>query len=183
MTLTQSLVDRITVRTPCTESWDAMRGDDRKRFCGKCRLHVYDISAMSRGEAETLLAARIAPGRGATNGATNGGSDRLCVRFARRPDGTVVTDDCGPVRRAIRRRAMVVRAAAAGIFAMFFPLAACSKPAPAVDVQGTPISPPDRLAGEAELGDVCPPEMGKMRIAPPDQPPVTPPPESPLPPK
>ncbi len=40
MTPTPSLVDRITVRTPCTESWDAMRGDDRKRFCGKCRLRV-----------------------------------------------------------------------------------------------------------------------------------------------
>ncbi len=176
MTPTPSLVDRITVRSPCTESWDAMRGDDRKRFCDKCRLHVFDISAMSRPEAEALLATRL------TGGGNAPGADRLCVRFARRPDGTVVTEDCGPVRRAIRRRAIAVRTAAASIFAMFFPLAACSQPAPTIDVQGTPLAPPERLAGEVELGDYCPPEMGKVRVEPPTpagEPPVTPPPESP----
>lgn len=175
MTPTPSLVDRITVRTPCTESWDAMRGDDRKRFCDKCRLHVFDISAMSRIEAEALLTTRL------TGGGNAPGADRLCVRFARRPDGTVVTEDCGPVRRTLRRRAIAVRTAAASLFAMFFPLAACSQPTPTIDVQGTPVAPPERLAGEVELGDYCPPEMGKPSVP---QPParVTPP-ESPSPPK
>ena len=27
-----------------------MTGDDRVRFCGQCRLHVYDISALTRDE-------------------------------------------------------------------------------------------------------------------------------------
>lgn len=164
----KSLVDLVSVRTPCTESWDAMRGDDRKRFCDKCRLHVYDISAMTRPEAEAILATQT------TRAASDGGpgeTDRLCVRFARRPDGTVVTQDCGSflkktVRRAIRRRAIALRTAAASILALFFPLAACSQPAPTIDVQGSPVPPPERIAGEVELGDFRPPEMGKPSVPP-----------------
>jgi len=108
-------LDAIDVAAPCTESWDAMTGDDRSRFCGSCRLHVYDLSAMSRAEAEELVRSRK----------RDGGS--LCVRFVRRADGTVATDDCGPVRRALRRRALRVRAAAVAALAFLFPMAACGR--------------------------------------------------------
>jgi hypothetical protein len=56
-----------------------MTGDDRSRFCSHCNLNVYNISAMSRSEAESLIASA---------------EGRLCVRYYRRKDGTVMTQDC-----------------------------------------------------------------------------------------
>jgi hypothetical protein len=76
-----------------------MQGDDRVRFCGSCRLHVYNLSAMSRTEAQELVAA------------TEG---RRCVRFYIRKDGTVLTSDC-PVGVAVlgQRLKWIASAAAA----------------------------------------------------------------------
>jgi len=101
-----ALLNRISVATPCTEDWNAMTGDAKRRFCGSCRLHVHDLSAMTRDEAESLL--RTAEGR-------------TCVRFRRRPDGRVVTKDCLTVRDRLRRRARRVRIAAAALFWMVAP--------------------------------------------------------------
>jgi len=36
-------LDSLTVASPCPESWDAMPGDDRRRYCGRCRLPVQPI--------------------------------------------------------------------------------------------------------------------------------------------
>ena len=47
----------IQVATPCTQSWEAMQGDDRVRHCDACDLNVYNLSEMSRGEAEQLVLA------------------------------------------------------------------------------------------------------------------------------
>jgi hypothetical protein len=77
-----------------------MSGDERSRFCAKCRLHVHDLSAMTRDEAVEFLGR---PGGAAT-----------CVRFARRPDGRFVTRDCRVAVRALRRRAFLAAAALAG---------------------------------------------------------------------
>lgn len=58
------------VREPCHESWDAMPGDDRTRYCDRCRKEVHDLSARTADEAEDLLTAARRNGT------------RLCVRFA-----------------------------------------------------------------------------------------------------
>lgn len=125
-------LDALTISTPCTASWDAMSGDDRRRFCGRCRLHVYDLSALTRREARTLLAK---------------GEGRVCVRLHRRPDGRVVTRDCGRVRLALARRLARVRAAAAALLAMLG-LAGCGRdaaappPAPTTGEVAAPPRPP-----------------------------------------
>jgi len=67
-----------------------MPGDDRVRTCGDCRKRVYNLAAMTRAEAEALIASRENP----------------CVRLYRRSDGTVVTADCAPPLRKIRRRVL-----------------------------------------------------------------------------
>lgn len=90
-------LDGIQVASPCTASWDAMAGDDRVRFCGLCAKNVYDLSGMRRGEAEALVF---------------GTEGKVCVRFFRRQDGTVLTDDC-PVGLKAIRRAIFRRVAAA----------------------------------------------------------------------
>ena len=72
-------LDQLRVASPCTVPWDDMRGDDRVRFCGQCEKNVYDLSAMTRAEAEQFLA-------------DHGVS--ACVRLFRRTDGTILTSDC-----------------------------------------------------------------------------------------
>jgi hypothetical protein len=56
-----------------------MAGNERVRFCGQCQRHVYNLSEMARTEAEALVAEK---------------EGRLCVRFYRRPDGTMLTRNC-----------------------------------------------------------------------------------------
>jgi hypothetical protein len=64
----------------CPAKWSQMTGDARVRFCGECKLNVYNLSQMSADDARALLCAN------------EGG--RLCVRFYARADGTVITRDC-----------------------------------------------------------------------------------------
>lgn len=79
--------DQIDVASPCSMRWDDMRGDDRARFCGACRLNVYDISALTRAEAESLIREH---------------EGHLCVRFFRRADGTILTRNCPVGLRRVR---------------------------------------------------------------------------------
>ena len=83
------VLQQISIASPCPASWDDMEGDERVRFCGECKLNVYDLSAMTAGEAARLLLN------------TDG---RLCARFYRRRDGTILTRDCPVGLRAVRRR-------------------------------------------------------------------------------
>ena len=83
-------LDDVKVAAPCPADWDSMIGGGRVRFCGQCQLNVYNLSGMSKREAEALV------------GGTEGG---LCVRFYRRADGSVLTRDCPVGLRALKRRA------------------------------------------------------------------------------
>ena len=92
-------LDRVQVASPCPASWDGMKPVDAEgavRYCGECRLNVYNLSEMTAEQAEALL--REHEGK------------RLCVAFFRRADGTVLTRDC-PVGLKIARRKAVVRRA------------------------------------------------------------------------
>src|ERR1700720_2010162 len=84
-----SPLDRVRIAAPCTADWDQMIGNDRARFCGQCNLNVYNLSSMSKAEAESFIA---------------GNEGRLCVRFYRRADGSILTNNCPVGLRAIRRR-------------------------------------------------------------------------------
>lgn len=66
-----------------------MNGADRTRFCASCQLNVYNLSAMTKKEAENLIVK------------TEG---RLCVRFYRRADGTVLTQNCPTGLKALKKR-------------------------------------------------------------------------------
>jgi hypothetical protein len=74
-----------------------MVGDERVRHCAECKLNVYNLSAMTERQVQAL----IAGSRG----------KRLCTRFYRRHDGTVLTQDCPWSLRAMRRRASRIAAA------------------------------------------------------------------------
>lgn len=100
---TLPMLDRISVASPCNASWDQMLGDDRVRFCLSCEKNVYNLSAMTREEAERLLQERA------------GGE--LCVRFYRRADGTIMTQDCPVGAKRKRRKKLALAVAGAGAMA------------------------------------------------------------------
>src|SRR3954469_22981979 len=82
-------LEMVRVASPCPADWDSMKGDDRVRFCGQCNLNVYNLSGMTRDEAEELV---------------NSAEGRLCVQLLVREDGTVLTQDCPVGLRALRRK-------------------------------------------------------------------------------
>lgn len=96
---------KLEVASPCRESWDRMHGDARSRHCSRCSLNVYNLSAMSRAEAEALIREK---------------EGRLCVRFFQRKDGTVMTRDCpvGQRERRIRRFSWAAVAAALAVLTL-----------------------------------------------------------------
>lgn len=74
----------IDVQSPCDEPWlDMEVVGPGKRNCGLCMQNVFNLSEMTKDEAETLVFES---------------TGRVCVRFFRRMDGSVVTSDCSPVR-------------------------------------------------------------------------------------
>ncbi len=70
-----------------------MTGDERVRHCPECNRNVYNFSAMSGVEIERLLIAA---------------EGRVCGRWYRRADGTVLTQDC-PVgfRRRLKKVSLI----------------------------------------------------------------------------
>lgn len=102
------LLERVRVATPCPANWDSMEGDERVRFCRQCELNVYNLSDMTKAEAESLVAR------------TEG---RLCGRMYRRADGTILSKDCPVGVRALRRRASRATGAAFAALLSFCSLA------------------------------------------------------------
>lgn len=84
-------LDRVKIAASCQADWEQMFSfeGERVRFCSQCNLNVYNLSDMTRNEANALLAR------------TEG---RLCVRFYRRADGTVLTQNCPVGLRALKNR-------------------------------------------------------------------------------
>lgn len=93
-------LDSVRVATPCRAAWENMQGDNQVRFCQTCAKHVYNLSAMTRTEAEALIQAK---------------EGRMCIRFYERADGTVLTQDCPVGLRAVQRR--MFKGLAAGLTA------------------------------------------------------------------
>ena len=100
------ILNQIEVASPCSAQWEEMAGDERVRFCGSCEKNVYNLSAMTTPEIVELIRAK---------------EGRLCARFYRRHDGTLLTADCPVglhhrVQRRVRRWAGVAAAALSSLF-------------------------------------------------------------------
>ena len=100
MPTTRSPLDRVKIASPCTADWRFMLGNDLVRFCGQCNKNVYNLSAMTREQAEGLI--RRMEGN-------------LCARYYMRSDGTILTSDCPVGLRAFKQR---VSRIATAIFAL-----------------------------------------------------------------
>ena len=65
----------LSIPQPCSESWETMNGDSRKRHCEACDSVVHNLAAMTAQQVETLL---NAPG------------PLPCMRIARYEDGSLL---------------------------------------------------------------------------------------------
>src|SRR5688572_13815455 len=131
-----SPLSKVRVASPCPADWDSMIGDERVRFCGQCELNVYNLSAMTKAQADNLIVR------------TEG---RLCVRFFRRKDGSIITQDCPVGLRALRQRMSRIRRAVASMLLGFFAGSAGS-----YALNGFETVPPD---GPHTLGVMAVPEI------------------------
>lgn len=81
-------LEQIHIPAPCSQSWEAMTGEEQARFCERCQKSVHNLSAMTRPEAERLV--------------TRMGG-HLCVRIETRVDGSIITREV-PAKMGIARR-------------------------------------------------------------------------------
>jgi hypothetical protein len=145
-----SPLERVRVAAPCTADWDSMLGDERVRFCRHCELNVYNLSGMSKREAERVVA---------------GAEGRLCVRFYRRADGSVLTQNCPVGLRALKRRvSRVANAVASAAVGFFAGLGLTPSPRPMMMMGAAefrPVPPPPAAPAPAvEEADVAMPMLG-----------------------
>jgi hypothetical protein len=156
-------LDRIQIKTPCFKNWDDMEGSAHRRYCGGCQKHVYDLSSLSRIEAEVLLRFKKCD---------------LCVRYQRNEAGEMRNVS---VRRRMRawsvalcRKNRFVPTSLLAVVVALFAVGCNEKPAsavtqtPAETSAGKPREAPPM--GEMKMGDYAPapllgtptpPETGK----------------------
>ena len=89
----------IQIRKPCPKLWDDLQGDERRRFCSECSLHVLNSATLTRREAEALV---------------RGAEGRVCMRI-----------ECDPKGAPVFREPVVVRVARWALTAGASLLAAC----------------------------------------------------------
>lgn len=108
--------DDIVIPTPCHADWDAMRPEDRGRFCFDCRTSVHDLSAMTEPEAQRFLRDSAANDR------------RVCVSYQHDEAGTLVFREAPPAPVVPLSRLRRPRTAAAALMGatVAATLAACT---------------------------------------------------------
>lgn len=92
------VLDNIRIASPCRADWNEMTGDERVRACGTCHKQVFNLSALTRDEAEALIVER---------------AGNLCARYYQRADGTILLADCEIGARKRRRKALLAAGALA----------------------------------------------------------------------
>lgn len=74
----------LQIARPCSMDWNTMSGDARKRFCAGCQKHVFNLSAMTEGEAKKFA------------DETQG---RECIAYVQADEGKIQTPN--PVERGL----------------------------------------------------------------------------------
>src|SRR5688572_5616099 len=73
-------LEQVRVAEPCPIAWGSMQGDEQRRFCAHCNLHVHNLSAMPKDEAQRLICES---------------AGRLCVAYVPDEQGGVATAVAG----------------------------------------------------------------------------------------
>ena len=150
-----SVLPNIRVASPCTADWNEMTlldAEGRARHCKSCDKNVYNLSAMTRAEAEALIVAK---------------EGRLCVGYWQRKDGTILLKDCLVGTANARKRRLV----AAGAVALLAGGAALTF------TQHTETRSVATTIEQRPVEEVHPDERALPEVAHDDPPPPAPPPE------
>jgi hypothetical protein len=156
------------IQTPCPKRWDELIGDEKKRFCSECSLHVHNGAEMTRAEASALVL---------------GATERVCMRLELDPAGAPVFRDSEPTtpRLQLRRRTFAARAAVWAMSTAAGVLAACARTTPPLPSENPALDPcttnstniMGKVARPELLGDVAEPprapepvRMGEATMAP-----------------
>jgi hypothetical protein len=91
-------LENIRIASPCRADWNEMTGDDRTRTCATCAKQVFNLSEMTRAEAEAVIAEK---------------HGNLCARYYQRADGTIMLADCTVGGSGARARSFVLATALA----------------------------------------------------------------------
>jgi Carboxypeptidase regulatory-like domain/Ankyrin repeats (3 copies)/Ankyrin repeats (many copies) len=94
---TRNFLRNLTVPSPCKADWNSMSGNDQVRFCEHCSLQVHNLSAMTRNQAERLVARS---------------KGRLCVRYHHDAAGQPAPLPLFPKLHRINRRVSRIAAGA-----------------------------------------------------------------------
>jgi len=97
----------LRISSPCPMSWNDLSGNDRIRYCGKCKLNVYNLADMEPQEVEAIV--RKTEGR-------------LCGRLYLRGDRTASLRDCPSSAKRVLFRRIVATASvlALALFGFLF---------------------------------------------------------------
>ena len=165
------VLPNIRVATPCSADWQQMTGDERVRACAQCNKNVYNLSSMTRDEAEALIVEK---------------EGKLCVRYFQRKDGTILLKDCSIGVGQKRKRRLIAAGAAAMLAGGGVLAYKLTRPAPNVSTIGV-LAVPDEVVAEPRhevkgqleapppeepeveliMGDIAPePKMGAIAIEP-----------------
>jgi hypothetical protein len=168
------VLDNLRIASPCTADWAAMTGDDRVRACSLCNKNVYNLSEMTREEAQALLLEK---------------EGKLCARYYQRKDGTILLKDCEVGVSKKRRRRWIAAGASAllasGAGVMLLPSEKTPPPemvqggAQALPTTQEPEPAPEQVPTVLEIKPVVPEEaprplMGAIAITPQDLEPARP---------
>jgi len=113
----------LVIAKPCTASWAQMTGDERRRYCDLCGLHVHNLSAMTEREQRAFATA---------NGT------RECIAYVPLPNGRIIAKNW---RDSVRRFFRPLRWALASIAPVLFS-ACANRDHPRPIIAGGPM-PPD----------------------------------------
>ena len=72
------ILEELRVAKPCAAEWAAMTGNEEARHCAHCQQNVYNLSELTRAQAEELVRSKDA---------------RLCLRYFHHADGTMLVRD------------------------------------------------------------------------------------------
>jgi len=146
-------LDQVSIKTPCQMDWDLMAsrddsGEDRIRFCRRCKKNVYNLSGMNESAAMRLLDS----------------NEPICARIFRRPDGTIVTSACPsptPLDVSGRKRFQFSLAA---LIVLVTASAGVAASAPWIGEKIRPLW--DRLTRKPAQPPITAPMMGEVMITP-----------------
>jgi hypothetical protein len=107
---TLRIIDSMKIGSPCTESWEAMTGDNKKRHCETCNHSVEFISELTKSEADRLI------------GLKDG--KRLCVRYQVNSFGEIIFKAESSLVSSIWQRASLIVATLMTLLGLTSPLSA-----------------------------------------------------------